>query len=402
MNETKAIILSPGMSITGLPVIRSLGRKGIPVVVVTWDKHSVISSSKYVDESVIAPHPDRSSKEFISFLLNNSPKWKNGLLIPTDDYSVIVLSQNKTELSKHYVVTVPRWDVIEKCVNKKLTYETAKTADIPVPKTVFPDSLAYLETHKNEFVYPYLLKPLFSQKFAEELKLGKMFKIKNFEELESKFSLANKQGLDMMVTEWIHGDCDQLYTYYAYRSLDGKFLVEATLKKLRQSHPDFGTIVVGESTYTPEIMELGRKFLNELSYTGLCGVEFKRDRRDGKFKLIEINARSGTGVNLPVQAGIDFPWIMYKDLVDHEKIRINNYDIGLKWIYLSSDLIFFFRHHQEKNWKFRENMNIYKGTRTFAVYDPHDLRPFIKEWLLLIFLLAPRYAIRKLRKGRRR
>ena len=398
MNEPKAILLRSG--ITGLPAIRSLGRKGIPVVLVTIDKLDIGACSKYVSESVIAPHPDRSSKEFISFLLNNSTKWKNGLLIPADDNSVTVLSQNKVELSKHYIVTVPDWDVIKKCVNKKLTYETAIKANVPVPRTVFPDCLEYLEKHKDEFVYPCLLKPLFSQKFAEELKVGKMFKIKNFEELKSKFILANKRGLDMMITELIPGDCDQLYTYYAYRSLDGEFLAEFTLRKLIQTPPDFGVIVVGESTCTSKVIDFGRKILKELSYTGLGAVEFKKNNRDGEFKLIEINARIGTGVNLPVQAGVDFPWIMYKDLVNHEKIKMNKYDIGLKWVHLSSVLVTFFKDRKEENWKFREYVNVYKGKRTFATYDVHDLRPFIKEWLLLMFSVAPRYVIKRIRKFR--
>lgn len=396
MNEPKAILLYSG--ITGLPTIRSLGQKGIPVVVVTWDKHDRGACSKYVSESVIAPNPYRSGKEFISFLLSNSTKWKNGLLIPADDYAVTVLSQNKTELSEHYIVTVPRWDVIEKCVNKKLTYETAIKANIPVPRTVFPDSIEYLETHKNEFVYPCLLKPLFSRKFAEELKLGiKLFKIENFEELKSKFVFANKRGLDMMITELIPGDCDQLYAYHAYRSLDGEILAEFLHKKLRQTPPDFGVAVVGETTYTPEVIDLGRKFLKELSYTGLCAVEFKKDHRDDKFKLIEINARSSFATNFAVNCGVDSPWIMYKDLVDHEKIKMNTYDIGLKWIHLSADLVNFFIYRREKNWKFREYVNAYKGRKTFATYDPHDLRPFIKEWLLLMFSMTPRYAIKRIR-----
>ena len=399
MNETKAILLRSG--ITGLPAIRSLGQKGIPVVLVTIDKRDIGSCSKYVGETVIAPHPGRSSKEFISFLLNNSTKWKNGLLIPSDDYSVTALAQNKAELSEHYIVTVPEWNVIKKCVNKKLTYETAKKANIPIPKTVFPDSLEYLDEHKDEFVYPCLLKPSFSQKFVEELKVGKMFKIKNFEELKSKFILANKRGLDMMITELIPGDCDQLYAYHAYRSLDGEILAEFIHRKLRQSPPDFGVAVVGETTYTPEVIDIGRKFLKELSYTGLCAVEFKKDHRDGKFKLIEINARSSFATNFAVNCGVDSPWVMYKDLVGHEKIKMNTYDIGLKWIHLSSDLVCFFTYRKEYRWKFREYVNVYKGERTFATFDPQDLRPFIKEWLSM-FLHAPGYAIKKIRGFRER
>lgn len=393
MNEPKAILLSSG--ITGLPTIRSLGQKGIPVVLVMWDKYDIGSCSKYVSESVIAPHPGRSSEEFISFLLNHSTKWKSGLLIPADDFSVTALSQNKAELSKHYIVTVPEWNVIEKCVNKKLTYEAAQKANIPVPKTVFPGSSEYLEKHKDEFVYPCLLKPSFSQKFAEELKIGiKMFKIENFEELKSKFIFANKRGLDMMITELIPGDCDQLHAYHSYRSLEGEILAEFTCRKLRQTPPDFGVSVVDESIYMPEVIDLGRKFLKELSYTGLCAVEFKKDHRDGKFKLIEINARSSFGMNFAVNCGVDSPWVMYKDLVGHEKIKMNKYDIGLKWIHLSNDLVNFFKYRREEDWKFREYVKVYKGKKTFATYDPYDLRPFIKEWLLLMFH-ASRYTIKK-------
>ena len=65
---------------------------------------------------------------------------------------------------------------------------------------------------------------------------------------------------------------------------------------------------------TLEIAQLSRRLLRALNYSGFVGVEFKFDARDSTYRLIEINARTVSGNQLAISAGIDFPWIAYQYL----------------------------------------------------------------------------------------
>lgn len=47
-------------------------------------------------------------------------------------------------------------------------------------------------------------------------------------------------------------------------------------------------------------------------------VEFKRDTRDGNLYLMEINVRTVSGNQLGISAGVDLPWIAYRELIQLE------------------------------------------------------------------------------------
>lgn len=382
MNEMIAIVIGSGCD-TDLAIIRSLGRRNVPVIIISSNKYNICRHSKYVRRSIILQNPDLWGHSLISLLLNTVPDWAGAVLIPASDYAVNVLAENKSKLSEYYKVAVPDINIIEKCINKKNTLEMAVVANVPIPETYFPEDISYIYMNKDKFTYPCILKPLISHKFCATLKVGKMFKINDFDDLISKFVISSNCGLGMMITQLIHGDCKQLYTYYAYRTIDGDFLGEVILKKLIQSPPDFGVIVAGESVQSPEILEIGRRFFNELSYDGLGAIEFKRDPIDGKFKILEINARAGLGTNLAIQSGVDFPWIIYNDKCRSNRIKIEQYVAGLKVIFIGSYILTFFRYRKLQKWGLRDYLDVLKGNRVYNNYDSKDIRPFIFGFLFV-------------------
>ena len=62
-------------------------------------------------------------------------------------------------------------------------------------------------------------------------------------------------------------------------------------------------------------------------------VEFKRDARDGVSKLLEINGRFWGSLQLAVDAGIDFPYLLYRLAIDGDVEPVLTYDVGvrLRW-----------------------------------------------------------------------
>src|ERR1700720_835380 len=77
-----------GADYRGLGVVRSLGRRGIPVWVVKQGGHLVATASRYTPRTV--PWPDGGDQGKIEFLLDLGAKHNldGWLLIPTDDYTV--------------------------------------------------------------------------------------------------------------------------------------------------------------------------------------------------------------------------------------------------------------------------------------------------------------------------
>src|SRR5438477_12059156 len=91
-----------GADYRGLGVVRSLGRRGIPVWVIKQGGHLVAATSRYVCRNF--SWPPKEEQRQIDFLLDVAAKYHlNGwVLFPTYDYAVTLLSSNCQALSSHY------------------------------------------------------------------------------------------------------------------------------------------------------------------------------------------------------------------------------------------------------------------------------------------------------------
>ncbi len=83
------------------------------------------------------------------------------------------------------------------------------------------------------------------------------------------------------------------------------------VRRLRQHPPLFGrasTFV--ETIEHPELEELSQRFLRRIGYYGLVELEYKHDARDGRTKLLDVNARTWGYHSLGQRAGVDFPYLL--------------------------------------------------------------------------------------------
>ena len=118
-----------------------------------------------------------------------------------------------------------------------------------------------------------------------------------------------------MVQELIPGGDDELYTVGSYIAADGAVLGLFSGRKLRQSPPGIGTCRVGEAVWVQENVDAALRLLRAFDFHGVSQVEFKRDPRDGRFKLMEVNPRLWLWHGLAAALGVDFARIAYLDLL---------------------------------------------------------------------------------------
>jgi predicted ATP-grasp superfamily ATP-dependent carboligase len=102
-------------------------------------------------------------------------------------------------------------------------------------------------------------------------------------------------------------------------------------RKLRQTPPGVGTCRVGEAVWVEEVVEQGLELLRALEHKGLSQVEFKRDRRDGSFKLMEVNPRLWQWHGLAFACGVDLPLIAYRDLTGERPAPVSMNGRRRRW-----------------------------------------------------------------------
>ncbi len=111
-----------------------------------------------------------------------------------------------------------------------------------------------------------------------------------------------------------------------------------TGRKLRQHPRRFGTGRFAESLWLPDLAEAGLRLLRELDFHGVSQVEFKRDPRDGRFKLMEINARHWLWHSLAAASGVNLSYVAYRDAIERPFKAPQQTD-GPRWILTIKDVI---------------------------------------------------------------
>lgn len=375
-----AIVLSSHTA--GLGVIRALGVKGVPIVSVYYDKNDMGYVSKYVRERVFAPHPEDHEEEFVGLLMDYVKQNGSGLVVSADDATLSVLSRHKEKLEEHCIVACTGWEVAEKFIDKKYTYELAEQHGIPCPKTFMPKTVGDLDACAATITYPCLVKPSKSHLYCRQFR-RKLTRVENAGQVYAAFREATEAGMEVMLQEYIPGDDSNGANYNSYY-WDGRPLVEFTARKLRLYPMEFGVPSAVESGKIPEVVGSGRKILEALGYSGYSCTEFKKDPRDNTYKLLEVNGRHNRSTLLSVACGINFPWIEYLHLVHGEVPEQQPFREGLCWIDDVKDLVQMVLSVRQGVRYFKAHLEPYRHSHVYSVFDRNDLMPICKRVVNLI------------------
>ena len=372
-SKDKIIVL--GCSLTGYAVMRALANRNIYIIAMTYNKRDVAQLSRYVSEVVHSPSPV-DEEQFVAYLIQHADRWAGALILESGDNAAIALSKNKEVLSKYYRIATPDWNVLNIFVEKEKTYAFAKQYNVPHPKSI---SLGEWEDigKISEILYPCILKPILSSPFTDRFRL-KAFEVHNDRELEEKYKLCLDAGLSMILQEIIPGPDANLYKMQGYVNSQGKLVGKFFLRKLRQHPPQFGVARVGISTdRDPEVEWLSEKLLTHSNYRGYFSNEFKLDPRDGQLKLIENNCRTPRNAMLAIAAGINFPWLIYQDLVLNQQCDVTDYKVGTYWIDFWTDLYNSLFRWKKEEIRLRDYIAPYFAkNKVFSDLNFDDLNPF--------------------------
>jgi D-aspartate ligase len=131
------------------------------------------------------------------------------------------------------------------------------------------------------------------------------------------------------------------------------------------------------------------EFLRAINYYGLVEVEYKRDPRDGQYKLLDVNARTWGYHTLGGRAGVDFPYLLFADQLG-ESVLPCRAKAGLKWIRLVTDIptVLVEALHGRVRW--REYLQSMISSHTESVFSREDPLPGLMEVALIPYLVMKR------------
>ena len=106
----------------GLGIVRSLGRRGVPVCVID-DEHSIARFSRYTKHTV-AVKDLRDEGRTVESVLNIGRRLdlRGWVLYPTRDETVAAFARSQSRLAEFYRVPTPHWNTIKWVWDKRNTY----------------------------------------------------------------------------------------------------------------------------------------------------------------------------------------------------------------------------------------------------------------------------------------
>jgi D-aspartate ligase len=376
----------------GLGIARSLGRRGIPVCVID-DQHSVSQFSRYVTR-VVRVKDLRDEQNTVDAVLDVGKRYgmEGWVLFPTRDETVAAFSRHRDRLAKFFRVTTPAWDTVRWAWDKKNTYDLAEELGIPVPHTYNPRSEAELADLYGRL--PLAMKPAVKENFFYATG-DKAWRAETPQQLVDIFRKAQRQikPEEILIQEIIPGDGQQQYSYCAFFR-NGEAHSTLIAKRIRQHPREFGRAATYVETIDfPQIEELSERFLRAINYYGLVEVEFKRDPRDGQFKLLDVNARTWGFHSIGIPAGVDFPYLLYADQTGASVERSRG-KAGVGWVRMVTDVPTFAVDLWDRELNLPSYWSSLTRTRAESVFCARDPLPSLAEIVMLPYLVTKKYFVK--------
>ena len=368
-----------GASYRALAVVRSLGRRGVPVRVVRSDEHVLAAASRYAGPRLTWPETGRV--EYLCRLADHEGL-HGWVLIPTHDEEAALIARHHDTLAERYRLTTPPWETLRTAYDKRATYAAGVQLGLAQPWTLFPRSaedLAQAEPH-----LPVVVKPAYKET-ANRLTVAKAWRADDAETLRRRYDEACElvDPSILMIQELVPGDGAAQQSYAAL-CRDGEVLASLTACRTRQFPMDFGrasTFV--ETIDDPEVERDARKLLASMRFTGLVEVEFKANL------LLDVNPRPWGWQSLCGRAGVDFPYLLWR-LASGAPVPSARAVAGVRWVRMTTDVLAVAGELRAGRMSARTYLRSLRRPLEFAVFALDDPLPSLVGPLMTARMLAGR------------
>jgi predicted ATP-grasp superfamily ATP-dependent carboligase len=311
-HRVPAIVLGCGP--TALGILRCLTMVGIPAYVACPASDHVTHSRWY------RPTPGRSAWDgslgaHAYELLRHMPLQKAVLIAGADDAALWLTDLPNTELASRYVLSTSSRETQEILQDKSRFSTFLESAHIPHPRTFRIECEADIEAIPFEELDRVFIKPVNSQKFSDVTGVKGIW-VTRKDELHAAWRRLHDQGFRLMAQEYVPGTASDHYFVDGFRDGSGEMTGLFARQRIRISPPDFGNSSYCRSIPLEQLqapVDDVTRLLAALNYRGIFSAEFKRDRRDGVYRILEVNTRAWTYVEFAARCGVNVCEMAYQD-----------------------------------------------------------------------------------------
>jgi len=313
----------PVVLVGGLNLVRTLGRAGLDAIVAYWDPEEPAFASRYCKGRVHLPRPGSDGAAAAALMALGAEvagrlRRRIPLLCGSDD-SLTLVQANRDCLQRHFLFLMAEPDVARALVAKDRFGAFARHRGLPVPRSLTwsgdgPGSVRGTEG-------PVVVKPNAKADWHHTALCQKLFdgdgKARVFESgaHAAVHPIVVEYARHLTFQEFVPGGDPDHWSFHGFADESGRVLAGFIGRKVRTFPVGAGESAFIELAHDDGLEALGREVAARCPLRGLFKMDFKRDPRDGRWHLLEINARASLWLNLGAANGVNLARVAYDYLV---------------------------------------------------------------------------------------
>jgi predicted ATP-grasp superfamily ATP-dependent carboligase len=353
---------------SALAVTRSLGKHGVPVVTADETGSALAGRSRFSAGYFQYPSPRLQSTEFISRLAALVRSEDIQIILPMTELTTQLLLQNKS-LFDGVSLPFPDIETVNNLADKCSLMHLAGSLGIPIPETRHVSIESALDDWTDSTGYPVVLKPCMSW----------IYHNCNWQRTSVRFAGCHSEvesivssdpaftNRSYLVQECVEGKGQGIFAMYDR----GKGIAFFSHRRLREKPPRGGVSVLSESIpVNPVLLSYARRLLDHAAWHGIAMVEFKVTD-NGTPYLMEVNTRFWGSLQLAIDAGVDFPWLLYQLACDTRPDAVAEFRSGIRLRWLLGDIDSLYLTLRDKQYSFIYKV---KALLRFLIPSPFKTR----------------------------
>lgn len=295
----KSILLYGYDSNLSLGVLFCLNPLNYNLYLLTGNKKNAAKYSRYLKKIYYTEADDQ-----VQTIIKITQQHHIDLIMAIDELETRYIKANQAELSKHAVCSwMTAIEMFDIGINKKRLAEFLTKNEVPCPSFTVVENAGQLEAVTHQLKYPVLVKP-------ERASYGRMIqRCENPEELKTYYFNSAGDHNKYIIQPFIIGSditCNVICK-------NGEVICHTIQESPIKTGTDFSSNDALTFHDDEEVIKVIRKMMKLLNWNGVACVDMRRDQRDQRVYVLEINGRFWASVVASYyRAGLNFPIIMVK------------------------------------------------------------------------------------------
>ena len=376
-HDTPVMVLRSGHH-GDLGIVRSLGRLGVPVYSAGAAWWEPVCRSRYCRGRFGVNLENDVTDRTLNMLLEAGRKLGGRpILIPTTDRETIWVADHAAALRE--VFYFPRQDagLVRVLCDKSLMQHLARRSGVPTPQSAVPHSKEDVEQFAEGAEFPVMVKATDVESVRRRVG-GTKFLIHSARELLDLYTRAeDPNGPNLMIQEFIPGED---WMYDGYFDSGSECLFGVTGRKIRRFPVHTGVTSLGVCIRNEAVEKTTAQFMKAIGYHGILDIGYRRDRRDGQYKVLDVNPRIGCTFRLFAGTNaMDVARVLYLDMTG-QPVPPSNPCIGRKWLVEDFDLLSSLRLWREGSLTWKDWAKSLRGVQERACFALDDPLPLLWMW----------------------